>query len=501
MASIDRGRFDNQERDRGMIKLRPYQESMIDSVRNSYRDGNQRVLVVSPTGSGKTVVFCYIAQQARANRRRTMILVHRQELVDQTSRTLTAFDVPHGVIAAGRTSDGSELIQVASVQTLIRRIDRIMDPDLIVIDEAHHAIAGSWRKVVERFTSARVLGVTATPERLDGKGLRDVFSDLVRGPEVRDLVRDGHLSAPVYYAPPQHIDMASVQLRRGDYDQKGLESVMDAPKITGDAVDHYRRICAGKPAVVFCVSIAHAEHVAEEFRRAGFRAATIDGTLSPEDRRDRVRSLGNGRLQVLTSCEIINEGFDLPIVSVGILLRPTQSLGLHLQQIGRVLRPAPGKDRAVILDHAGNLARHGLAEDVRDWSLDGAEKRKKKAKAEDTIKTRQCPECFACHPWAASCPECGNEYVTDGRQIEVVGGDLVAIDTRFQQCPGCQHVHSRWDASCPKCGMVHDPVRARKKEQGRAQTLDELVELGKRRGYKNPYGWARHTWIARNGNK
>jgi len=831
-----------------MIKLRPYQDAMIDSVRQSYRDGHQRVLVVSPTGSGKTVVFCYIAQQARANRRRTMILVHRQELVDQTSRTLTGFSVPHGVIAAGRTQDNSEPIQIASVQTLIRRIDKVSAPDLIVIDECfpagtmvdgmpiesinpddlissfnhetnqiethrvvnvmsreyhgpwfkitdtdgaefictenhpiflvgkgyvpakcltshdlglflikyempelrkdqttrqktpktsiqvllefmqifiskrsdktasdagyelqrmresskiyestprialrskrnslllnnllkrflkksifrncqenkckdeicyfnendsfksnaksgecrenekendrknisftrwkwstnktsvkdsridrtsnrirninnrskfpeftemlqsrfgalknkagnrsgrkisspqkmevsrpkedrgfklsrlasveiyqrgsgsrpewvpekntvynihieknhnyfaegilvhncHHAIAGSWRRVVERFASARVLGVTATPERLDGKGLRDVFSDLVRGPEVRDLVRDGHLSAPLYYAPPQHIDMASVQLRRGDYDQKGLESVMDAPKITGDAVDHYRRICAGKPAVVFCVSIAHAEHVAEEFRRAGFRAATIDGTLSPEDRRDRVRSLGNGRLQVLTSCEIINEGFDLPIVSVGILLRPTQSLGLHLQQIGRVLRPAPGKDRAVILDHAGNLARHGLAEDIRDWSLDGAEKRKKKAKAEDTIKTRQCPECFACHPWAASCQECGYEYVTDGRQIEVVGGDLVAIDTRFQQCGGCQHVHSRWDASCPKCGMVHDAVRARKKEQSRAQTLDELVALGKRRGYANPYGWARHTWNARQGRK
>lgn len=484
-----------------MIKLRPYQDRMIDAVRDSYRNGHQRVLMVSPTGSGKTVVFCYVAQKARDNRHRTMILVHRQELVDQTSRTLTDFGVPHGVIAAGRTADNSEPIQVASVQTLARRIDRVSEPDLIVIDEAHHAIAGSWRRVVERFASARVLGVTATPERLDGKGLRDVFSDLVRGPEVRDLVRDGHLSAPVYYAPPGDIDIGSVQLRRGDYDTRSLESVMDAPKITGDAVDHYRRICPGKPAVVFCVSIAHADHVAQEFRRAGFRAATIDGTLSPEVRRDRVRSLGNGRLQVLTSCEIINEGFDLPIVSVGILLRPTQSLGLHLQQIGRVLRPAPGKDKAIILDHAGNLARHGLAEDIRDWSLDGAEKRKKSAKAEDKVKTRQCPECFACHPWASICPECQYEYVADGRQIEVVNGDLVAIDTRFQQCGGCHHVHSRWDASCPKCGMIHDAVRARKKEQGRAQTLDELVELGKRRGYKNPYGWARHTWIARQGKK
>ncbi len=481
-----------------MISLRPYQSSLIDAVRSSYRGGNQRVLVVAPTGSGKTVMFCHIAQQARENRKRTMILVHRAELLDQTSRTLTAFGVPHGIIAAGRTSDGSELIQVASVQTLIRRIDRVMDPDLIVIDEAHHAIAGSWRKVVEQFAAARILGVTATPERLDGKGLSDVFNDLIRGPEVRDLIRDGYLSAPVYYAPPGDIDMASVQLRRGDYDQKGLESIMDAPKITGDAVDHYRRICPGTPAIAFCVSINHANHVAEEFRRAGFRSDTIDGTLSAEDRRDRVRSLGNGRLQVLTSCEIVNEGFDLPIVAAAILLRPTQSLGLHLQQLGRALRPSPGKSRAIILDHAGNLARHGLAEDIRDWSLDGAEKRKKKAKDGDKIKTRQCPECFACHPWAASCPECGNEYVTDGRQIEVVGGDLVALDTRFQQCRGCNHVHSRWDASCPKCGMIHDPVRARKKEQGRAQTLDELVALGKRRGYKNPYGWAKHTWSARN---
>lgn len=484
-----------------MISLRPYQSNLIDAIRSSYRGGNQRVLVVAPTGSGKTVMFCHIAQKARDNQKRTMILVHRAELLDQTSRTLTAFGVPHGIIAAGRTSDGSELIQVASVQTLVRRIDRVIDPDLIVIDEAHHAIAGSWRKVVERFAGAHILGVTATPERLDGKGLADVFGDLLRGPEVRDLIRDGYLSAPVYYAPPGDIDMSSVQLRRGDYDQKGLESVMDAPKITGDAVDHYRRICPGTPAIAFCVSINHANHVAEEFRRAGFRSATIDGTLSAEDRRDRVRSLGNGRLQVLTSCEIVSEGFDLPIVAAAILLRPTQSLGLHLQQIGRVLRPAPGKDRSIILDHAGNLARHGLAEDIRDWSLEGAEKRRKKAKAEDSIKTRQCPRCYACHPWSDRCPECRHEYVTDGRQIEVVGGDLVALDTRFQQCGGCAHVHSRWDASCPKCGMIHDPVRARKKEQGRAQTLDELVELGKRRGYKNPYGWAKHTWVARQGKR
>ena len=456
-----------------MIQLRDYQLDLVDGVRAAYRAGKRSPLVVSPTGSGKTVLFAYIAQGTSAKGNGVVILVHRQELVDQTCRTLHAFGVAHGVIAAGRTPDRSLPVQVASVQTYVRRLD-IFRPALIIADEAHHATAGSWRKVINHHPQARVLGVTATPERLDGRGLKEVFDDLIRGPEVADLIAGGHLAPPVYYAPPQAVDLSHIKTRGGDFAQEDIAEAMDRPAITGDAVAHYSRICRGAPAVAFCSSVAHAQHVADQFNAAGFRAATIDGTMDRDARRDVVRALGDGRLHVLTSCEIINEGFDLPLVTAAILLRPTMSLGLHLQQVGRVLRPAPGKTRAIILDHVGNLARHGFAEDVRDWSLDGRKKKKKKASEEDEVKVKQCPECYSCHPPAPTCPECGHIYEVKTREIEHVDGELVEID--------------------PK-----EIARQKKKEQGSAQTLDDLIALGRARGYRSPDVWAKHVWNSRKG--
>lgn len=447
-----------------MVNLRSYQTDLVESIRSEFRQGHKSVLAVAPTGSGKTVVFSYIAQQSLSRGSKTLILVHRQELLDQTSRTLSAFDVPHGVIAAGRPSDATQGIQIASVQTLVRRLHKTPTPDLIVIDEAHHAVAGSWKCVIDAYPSARVLGMTATPERLDGKGLGSVFDQMILGPKVSDLQRDGHLSLAKYYAPTT-ADLSGVKSRMGDFDQTGLATAMDKPKITGDAVDHYARLAHGMPAIAFCVSIAHARNVAESFCRAGYDAATLDGTLSAEVRSDRVQMLGDGRLSVLTSCEIINEGFDVPVVGAAILLRPTQSLGLHLQQIGRVLRPAPGKTHAVILDHAGNLARHGLAEDDRDWSL-GDRPKRQKGSGETTPPVRQCPECYCCHtPNVSACPECGHQYEVEGREIEQVDGELVEF------------------------GLT------RRREVGQARTYQDLVEIGKARGYKP--GWARIVWEKR----
>ena len=457
-----------------MIHLRDYQGECIGGIRDAYRAGRRSPLLVSPTGSGKTVMFAYIANGTSKKGNRVLILVHRQELVDQTCRTLRAFQVDHGVIAAGRSADRSHAVQVGSVQTVVRRLD-FCRPDLIIIDEAHHGTAGSWRKVIDANPQARILGVTATPERLDGKGLKDVFDLLIRGPEVSWLIDNGHLSRPKYYAPPQAADFGGLHIRGGDFAKDELAKVMDSKAITGDAVEHYARICSGTPAVAFCVSVAHAQHVAEQFLTAGFRADVLDGTLDRDTRRDRVKALGDGRLQVLTSCEIINEGFDLPIVTAAILLRPTMSLGLHLQQIGRVLRPAPGKDRAIILDHVGNLARHGFAEDVRDWSLEGRlKKRKRKADDEEDIQVRQCPTCYCAHAPAPICPECGHVYQLTQREIEVRAGTLVELDVEAMR-------------------------REKKNEQRGAQTLDELIALGRARGYRNPAVWAKHVWSARQG--
>ena len=454
-----------------MFSLRPYQQTAVDAVRDSFRSGHRRPLLVAPTGSGKTVIFSYITASAAAKGNRTLVLVHRQELLEQCHRSLDSMDVPHGLIASGLTPERHQLTQVASVQTLIRRFDRVVAPDLIVIDEAHHATAGAWATVLARWPNARVLGVTATPQRLDGKGLGEVFDDLIRGPEVADLIGQGFLCRPQYFAP-KTVDMAGVRTVAGDFNRAEMAERMDKPTITGDAVTHYRKYADGLPCVVFCTGIKHAEHVAQAFNAAGYRFAVLDGTLSPEERATRVQSLGNGKLHGLVTVDIVSEGFDLPIVACAVLLRPTASLSLHLQQVGRVLRVSPGKPRAIILDHVGNCRRHGLAEEFRDWSLEGIRRRGKKGQQDDVQSTRQCPQCYAVHTPSPNCPQCLHVYEIKDRIPDVVDGELEELKARQQ-------------------------IRERKREQGTAQTLEDLIRVGKARGMKNPYGWAHNVFRAR----
>jgi DNA repair protein RadD len=454
-----------------VFDLRPYQQAAVDGVRDSFRAGRRRPLLVAPTGSGKTVIFSYVTASAAAKGNRTLILVHRAELLEQCHRSLSQMDVPHGLIASGLTPDRSQLTQIASVQTLVRRFDRVLPPDLIVIDEAHHATAGAWASVLAQYPNARVLGVTATPQRLDGKGLGQVFDDLIRGPEVTKLIDEGYLCKPVYYAP-KTVDLTGVHMVAGDYNRAEVAERMDRPTITGDAVIHYRKYAEGQPCVVFCTGIKHAEHVAQAFNASGYRFKVIDGTLAKEERARRVLDLSSGALQGLVSVDIVSEGFDLPCVSTAILLRPTASLSLHLQQIGRVLRPSPGKQRAVILDHVGNCRRHGLAEELRDWSLDGIRKRGKRGPQDDVADTRQCPECFAVHTPSPQCPQCLHVYEIKDRIPDVVEGELEELKAR-------------------------EAIRGRKREQGTAQTLEDLIRVGKARGMKNPYGWAHNVFKAR----
>lgn len=454
------------------MNLRPYQQTIDASIRDALRAGKRRPLVVSPTGSGKTVIFSHIAGGAGRKGKRVWILVHRQELIDQTSRTMRDFGVPHGIIAAGWPVDPLPHVQIVSVQTVVRRVSGLIPPDVIIVDECHHAAAGTWAKILTAFPRAVVLGFTATPERLDGKGLADAFDDIIRGPEVHWLIENQYLCQPVYYAPPNQLNIDGLHVRGGDFARDETAEMMDKPTITGDAVEHYRRLCAGAPAVAFCASVAHAEHVAQAFNSAGFTAATLDGTLDGAERRRRVNALKDGSLRVLTSCEIISEGFDIPVVTAAILLRPTKSLGMHLQQIGRVLRPAPGKTRAIILDHVGNCLRHGLAEEVREWSLEGRPKKKKASDDDEAPPVRQCPQCYACHVPAPICPECGHTYEIKVRKLEQQDGELVELSAAWM-------------------------AKQRKQEQGQASSFEELVALGKARGYRNAVFWAKRVWNSR----
>jgi superfamily II DNA or RNA helicase len=449
------------------MELRPYQNQLANDIRGAFGSGANRPLAVSPTGSGKTVLFSYITSQVLKRGSRVIIIAHRREILDQISATLKRVGVPHGFIQAGK-STSTQPAMVASIQTLARRLDTIPAPDLVIIDEAHHSVSKSYVQMFAAWPTAKFIGVTATPERLDGKGLGAMFDRMVMGPSVQWLIDNGFLAQPVYYAPREVVDLSQVHTIAGDFDRSETEEIVDTPRITGDAVTHYVRFCNRQRAVAFCISVAHAQHVADTFNSCGIPSASIDGTLDPEVRKQRVEDLTAGKILVLTSCELISEGFDLPAVNAAILLRPTQSLSMHLQQVGRALRPYPGKANAIILDHVGNCLRHGLAEQERDWDLSGREKRLKKS---SLVETKQCSKCFAIFAGTV-CPQCGSQREIAAREIEEVDGELQRLS-------------------------IEDISKKRedRREEGKCKTLDDFRALAKQRGYK--LGWAFFRWQAR----
>lgn len=455
--------------------LRPYQDDLVTRTRASFRSGRRRPLVVLSTGGGKTVVFSYIAAGAVKKGLRVWIIAHRKELIRQAGRTLADFGVSHGIIKSGVPPRPAELVQVASVQTVVGKIGKIAPPDLIVIDEAHHATSSMYRKILDAYPKAKGIGVTATPCRLDGRGLGDVFDDMIVGPSLAWLTENGFLSPVRYFAPPQQIDRSHLPTRHGDFTTAGLEEEVNRPSITGDAVEHYRRLCDGKPMLTFCVSVKHAKDVAEEYCRAGYRAAHVDGSLPDDERDDRIGGLATGKYQVITSCDLIGEGLDVPVCTAAQLLRPTQSLVLHLQQIGRVLRVADGKPHAFILDHVGNLQKHGLANEEREWSLDSRATKRKSGDDEEDIKVRSCLQCFAAHEPAPVCPYCGFVYPPKPKsRMEIRKGELEEIE-RIK--------------------------REKKEEVSKATSFVDLVAIGIRRGYKSPQFWAKQVMESRRGKR
>lgn len=464
--------------------LRPYQADLIGRLRESMRAGARRPLLVLPTGGGKTAIIAHVVSGYARAGRRALVLVHRVELLRQCSDTLTRAGVPHTCLGAGaRWQDGAGVV-VASVQTIARRDVGAWSPDIIVIDEGHHATAATWLRLLERWPTARALGVTATPCRTDGRGLGEVYDSLVVGPTVSELVAGGYLAPSVVYAPPRVADLAALRTRAGDYTGASLDDVMDRRTVTGDAVAHYRRLCDGAPAIAFCASVSHAQHVAEAFAADGYAAASVDGGTDGDVRADRIAALGDGRLQVLTSCEIISEGTDVPVVTAAILLRPTMSTGLYMQQVGRVMRPAPGKAHAIVLDHVGSVLQHGMPDDDRVWTLDGAPARAQASQEAAPAAPMTCEACYCQirRPAPPACPHCGHTLpAPESRRVDDVAGDLVPL-TR-EQVAAARKVEAERVA------------RLKRAEQTAARSLDELRALGARRGYSPR--WADRVWEAR----
>lgn len=465
--------------------LRPKQAALVEDIRAAFRDID-RLLLVSPTGSGKTVMFAYITSRANAMQRKVLIAAHRVELIDQISRALRTFDVPHGVIAPGfeRTNHN---VQVASIFTLARRLHTIEEPDLIILDEAHHAIANTWSRLLEQFQDSRVLGVTATPERMDGRGLGASvgghFDKLIVGPDVAELIADGHLAKPKIYASPRHLNFEDVRVRGGDFANDQLQTILTRPEIVGDTVEHYNRLIPGKRCIAFCVSVAHAEAVQSNFAFHGIASESIDGTMSSEERGSKIRRFSRGDIKVLTSCDLISEGFDVPALDAVMLLRPTRSLSIYLQQVGRCLRPSEGKEFAYILDHVGNVARHGLPHEPRDWTLDGRERGQRSTE----LTTVTCPSCYAVWPANTStCEDCEHSF------------DLAREAARSQGDGSNARQLAQTDGSLQELTpeMIEARRVQRQLELRQARTREELEALAAQRGYRR--GWVDHVLNSRN---
>lgn len=441
------------------MSLRPHQQQALDDLRTAYRSGKRAPVLVMATGGGKTHTSAEIIRSAVARGRRVWFMAHLREILDTTSAKLATEGIAHGFIMAGRPESPDLPVHVVMVQTAVRRLDRLPRPDLIVIDECHLAVAATYRQVVEAVGNPTLLGLTATPARLDGRGLSEMFDTLVQSCDTAQLQREG-LLVPIRYYAPSRPDLSGVRTVAGEYAQGEVAERMNRPSITGDAVAHYRKLANGRPCVVFCTNVKHAQDTADAFRQAGYRAMAISGESATDDRTQALEGLRTGAVDVVVNCQLWVAGVDCPAIGCVILLAPTKSVTKYLQSIGRGLRTAPGKSDLVVLDHAGNAFVHGLPTEERDWSLDGAKKRAKQA--DDVEPVRQCERCYFVHAPAPVCPSCGHTHPVKERKINKTEGDLAELT---------------------------EIKRKERQEVGRARTVEDLRKIAEERGYKSGWVW------------
>lgn len=420
-------------------QLRPYQLEILPRIGAAWRKGRRAPLLVAPTGSGKTVIAAEIIRRSVSHGWRVLFLAPRRELIDQACGKLVEAGLERvNVFMAGDPRrDDFAPVTVASVDTLrTRRMPdggyRLLDPDLVVADEAHLFATPQRVRLLRHWPKARVIGLTATPARKDGRALGTVFDELMEVASVAQLTASGFLVQAKYFSVSDP-DLSRVRVTAGDFNQADLTKAMDRPQLVADVVETWLAHAGGRRTAVFATSISHSAGLANKFRTHGVAAEHVDANTPTRERNAIFRRFRDGTTQVLTNCTLASYGFDLPELDCVVLARPTKSLVLYLQMLGRGLRPAPGKTHCLVLDHAGVVRRFGFADEPREWSLEGRVTNWRE-EAERTghdvppdKKLRDCTECKALFT-GAQCPECGWFIKPRGMQIETAAGELVEIN-------------------------------------------------------------------------
>jgi superfamily II DNA or RNA helicase len=455
-----------------MLKLRDYQQEMIDKVIQSLRAGHRKIMVVLPTGGGKTAIASELVRRSYERGKSSIFMCHRQELLDQTYATYGKNGIIPAFIKGGRHPDYNNPMQIASVNTLVRRLDKYKVPDIVFVDECHHSKASQWNEILDWAGDSVVIGLTATPCRLDGKPLNDMYDKMIQTVSTKDLIKRGYLVPYLYYAPSV-IDTSELVSSNGDYTKKSLEAASFNSKIIGDNIEQYKKLANGKRNVVFAISRKHGYGICERYNNAGIRAEFLDGETPDKERKATLDRFRTGETSVLINVDLFGEGFDLPAIEVVSLLRPTQSTSLYLQQVGRALRTCPelGKTKAIILDHVNNYKTHGMPDEEREWSLNTGYK-PKRVQEGSTVSIKRCPMCFFAHSPSLECPNCGYKYTADGKIIKEVAGELTLVGSQ----------------------EYNDLL---KKEVIVANSLEDLVKIERDRGYK--FGWSERQYQMKTG--
>ena len=468
--------------DGGANMLREYQRDVVENVRHAMASGSKAAVLVMPCGSGKTAVAGELVRSATAKGKRVLFLAPRRELISQASQRLSHAGIMHGLIMAGERASFMPDVQVASIPTLHKRCisDARMplpDAELVIVDEAHIGVGGRAQRILDSYLErgSRIVGLTATPARTDGKALGLVYDELVMGPTVAELTGWGYL-VPARYFAGERPDLSGVKITAGDYQQDQLEAATDQDVLVGNVVANWQRIAADRPTFVFSTSVAHSRHLCDRFRAAGYAAEHIDGQTDSDERDAIQQRLRDGVTQVVCNCQVMTYGVDFPPVSAIVLARPTKSLPMYLQMVGRGLRPSPdtGKSDCLVIDHAGAVDELGFVDDEIPWTLEGRqtinERKERQRQEKGEPKSITCPSCSTVFQAQQCCPSCGLQMQSQYRQaVEEVDAELREIRRKE-----AERENRQWSVD------------------EKADFYGQLRHFAKQKGYKS--GWADHKY-------